>query len=197
MKKILVLSLLWICSLSVSVQAQDIKSILSGIAKNVVGDKLTTEFSVIGTWAYKSPACKLENDDANILSSAGGSVMATTVEGSLTKVYDKLGFDKCIFTFAEDGTYTTAMGKIKGKGTYTFNSEDKTITFKTRLGVKFTAKVSVTGSSMALTFKADKLLTAIKAITGIAGNITQYAGVLSSLADKYDGLSLGFELAKH
>ena len=177
MKKILVLSLLWICSLSVSVQAQDIKSILSGIAKNVVGDKLTTEFSVIGTWAYKSPACKLENDDANILSSAGGSVMA-------------------IFTFAEDGTYTTAMGKIKGKGTYTFNSEDKTITFKTRLGVKFTAKVSVTGSSMALTFKADKLLTAIKAITGIAGNITQYAGVLSSLADKYDGLSLGFELAK-
>ena len=61
MKKILVLSLLWICSLSVSAQAQDIKSILSGIAKNVVGDKLTTEFSVIGTWAYKSPACKLEN----------------------------------------------------------------------------------------------------------------------------------------
>lgn len=196
MKKLLVLSLFWVCALSFSTQAQDIKSILSGLAKTAVGDKLTTEFSIIGTWAYKAPACKLENDDANILSSAGGSVMASTVESSLTKIYDKLGFDKCIFTFAEDGTYTTAMGKIKGKGSYTFNSEDKTITFKTRLGVKFTAKVSVTGSSMALTFKADKLLTAIKAITGIAGNITQYAGILSSLADKYDGLSLGFELAK-
>ncbi len=196
MKKIFILSLFWICALSVSTQAQDLKSILSGLAQTAVGDKLTTEQSVIGTWAYKAPACALENQNENLLSSAGSSVMESTVESSLTKIYNKVGFSKCIFTFNEDGTYSTTMGKIKGSGTYTFNATDKTITFKTKLGIKFTANVTVTVSSMSLTFKADKLLTAIKAITGFAGNITQYASVLSSLADKYDGLALGFELSK-
>ncbi len=198
MKKSLILTLLWICSLSVSVQAQDLKSILSGIVQSAVGDKLTTEQSVIGTWAYKAPACVLESqtESGNILSSAGGSVVESTLESSLTKIYNKIGFNKCTFTFNSDGTYTTTMGKIKGSGTYTFDAGNKTITFKTKLGIKFTASVAVTINSMSLTFKADKLLTAIKAITGFAGNITQYASTLSSLADKYKGFNLGFELSK-
>jgi hypothetical protein len=196
MKKTVILLVLMICSFSISVQAQDIKSILTGIVQTAVGDKLTTENSVIGTWSYSAPACILASEEDDILSNAGSSLVATTAESTLTKVYSKIGFDKCIFTFNEDGTYTTTAGKVSSKGTYTFNAEDKTITFKTKLGISYTAKVSVTINSMSLTFKADKALTAVKAIAGIAGSITSYAQTINSLANKYNGLSLGFELAK-
>ena len=196
MKKTVILLVLMICSFSISVQAQDIKSILTGLVQTAVGDKLTTENSVIGTWSYSAPACILASDEDDILSNAGSSLVSTTAESTLTKVYSKIGFDKCIFTFNEDGTYTTTAGKVSSKGTYTFNAEDKTITFKTKLGISYTAKVSVTINSMSLTFKADKALTAVKAIAGIAGSITSYAQTINSLANKYNGLSLGFELAK-
>lgn len=196
MKKLLFLTLAWICAISFSAQAQDVKSILTGLLKDAIGDQLTTQQSVVGTWNYKSPACQLDNGNDDLLSKAGNSVVSSTAEGTLTKVYDKVGLDKCTFIFNEDGTYSTIIGKIKAKGNYTFDAEAKTITFKVKLGITVTAKVAVTGSSMTLMFKADKLITAVKAITNVATNLTQYAAVINSLASKYDSLSLGFELAK-
>lgn len=40
----------------VNANAQDLKSILTGVAKAVVGDKATTSSSIIGTWKYVGPA---------------------------------------------------------------------------------------------------------------------------------------------
>ena len=196
MKKTFILLALWICSVSIPVQAQDIKSILTGIVQSAIGDNLTTETSVIGTWNYSAPACVLDNGKDDLLATAGNSVAATAAESYLTNIYKKIGFDKCVFTFNEDGTYKTSLGKIATTGTYTFNVEDKTITFKTKLGLTFTAKVSVTINSMSLTFNADKLLNAVKAITGYAGNINKYAKTINSLVEKYDGIQLGFQLSK-
>ena len=59
-----------LCAVSVQVDAQDLKSILSGIAKTVVGDKATTETSLIGTWSYVGPDCQLKGD--NVLTNLGG-----------------------------------------------------------------------------------------------------------------------------
>ena len=59
-----------ICAVAVQADAQDLKSILSGIAKNVVGDKATSEMSIIGTWVYVGPDCQLKGDD--ILKNFGG-----------------------------------------------------------------------------------------------------------------------------
>ena len=58
--------------------AQDLKSVLSGVVKNVVGDKTTTESSIIGTWTYAGPECQFESD--NLLAKAGGEVAAKDVE---------------------------------------------------------------------------------------------------------------------
>ena len=196
MKKNVILLTLMLCSISISVQAQDIKSILTGIVQSAVGDNLTTEASIVGTWNYTAPACKLSTGNDDLLATAGNSVAATAAESYLTKVYQKIGLDQCVITFNEDGTYTTGMGKVKSNGTYTFNSQDKSVTFKTKLGITFTAKVAVTINSMTLTFNADKLLAAVKAITGYAGNITKYAKTINSLLEKYEGISLGFQLTK-
>lgn len=198
-RKLLLFTAAFIFACTVTtMQAQDLKSILGGIVQSAVGDKLTTKQSILGTWKYKAPACEFENKESNnnLLSTATSSVAATTAESTLIKVYDKLGLDQCVFVFNEDGSYSTNLGKIKTKGSYTFNTEEKTITLKTKLGLTLTAKVAVTGSSMTLMFNADKLISAVKAITGVASNLTQYAKAINSLAEKYDGMMLGFELVK-
>ena len=67
-----------LCAVSVQVDAQDLKSILSGIAKTVVGDKATTETSLIGTWNYVGPDCQLKGD--NVLTNLGGEAAGGEVE---------------------------------------------------------------------------------------------------------------------
>ena len=72
------------CAVTVQTNAQDWKSILSGVAKAVVGDKATTQSSLIGTWSYVGPDCQFESD--NILTQAGGEVAASKVEEKMKSV---------------------------------------------------------------------------------------------------------------
>ncbi len=193
---ILLVAAMFVLGGGISAQAQDLKSILGGIAKEVVGNKVTTQTSIIGTWVYAAPAIKMKGEDdvSNIVSSVASATSA--FDGKLEPIYAKVGLDKSVFSFNEDGTYKTEMGKIKTSGTYTFNPEDKTITMKTKLGVSVTATVVTTGPSMTLLFNADKVMGAVKTITGFAGSISKSAATINSLAKKYNGVSVGFELKK-
>lgn len=175
-------------------QAQDLKSLLSGVVKSVVGDQTTTESSIVGTWAYSAPDCQFESD--NLLAKAGGEVAATQVESKLKTVYKKLGMTNSQFTFSEDGSFSISIKGKSASGTYTFDSDAKTVSMKTSLGVSFTAYVTVTGSSMSLVFDASKLMTVLKSVAGAAASVNSTASTISSLAGSYSGLRLGFELTK-
>ncbi len=197
MKRNHVLKSLMLCLMLVcvaSADAQDLKSILSGVAKTVVGDKATTEVSIIGTWNYVAPDCQFESD--NFLTKAGGEVGAAKVEEELKSIYAKVGADKCQYTFNEDGTYTSTFGKRTITGTYTFDSEAKTIEMKGKLGIKTTAHVAVMGNSMSLVFNADKLMGILKTVTGAASKINSTASTLNGVINQFDGMRLGFELKK-
>ena len=174
--------------------AQDLKSVLSDVVKNVVGDKTTTASSIIGTWTYAGPECQFESD--NLLAKAGGEVAAKEVEEKIQKVYEKVGMDGCQYTFNEDGSYSCTVKGKTSSGTYTFDSDAKTVTMKSKLGIKTVAYVTVTGDSMSLVFKADKLMSVLKTITSAASSVNSTASTISSIADSYDGLRLGFELKK-
>lgn len=181
--------------LSVNVQAQDLKSILSGIANTVVGDKATNETSIIGTWNYVGPDCQFEGD--NLLANAGGELAASKVEDKIESVLNKLGINTIQYTFNEDGTCSYKIKNKDVKGTYTFNPEAKTITIKTgKLGVSTTAHVVTLGSNMSFVYNADKLMAALKTITGAASKVNSTASTLNELANNFDGLRLGFELKK-
>jgi len=174
--------------------AQDWKSALGGLLKDVVGDKTTTATSIIGTWTYVGPDCQFESD--NLLAKAGGEVAAQNVEAKMKTVYDKIGMGGCQYTFGEDGSYSLT---IKGKtisGTYTFDSEAKTVTMKGKLGIKTVAYVTVTGNSMSLVYNADKLMSVLKTVMGAVSSVNSTASTVSGIAGKYDGLRLGFELKK-
>lgn len=64
-----------LCAGTTSAQAQDWKSILSGVA-NTVAEKVTgvSTFSLEGTWTYVGPDCKFESD--NVLAKVGSEIAA-------------------------------------------------------------------------------------------------------------------------
>lgn len=186
--------LFFVCCISVQANAQDWKSILTGVTKAVAGDKTTTASSIIGTWKYIAPECQFESE--SLLSKAGGEVAAKKVEEQMQTVYNKIGLNGCQYIFNEDGTYSYTLKNRTLKGTYTFDDTAKTITMKNKLGIKTTAYVTVAGNNMSLVFNADKLMSVLKTLTGAASKINDTASTLHSIASSYDGLMLGFELEK-
>lgn len=198
MKKKTLLKSIWIllvmCGVSANAGAQDLKSILSGVAKAVVGNKATTASSIIGTWTYSSPECQFESE--NLLAKAGGEMAAKEVEEKMIAVYNKVGMNNIRYTFNEDGTYSYQMKKRTVTGSYVFDDAAKTITMTGKLGLKTVAYVTVTGNDMSMVFKADKLMSILKTITGAASKVNSTAATINSVAEAYDGLMLGFELKK-
>ena len=198
MKKKTLLKSIWIllvmCGVSANAGAQDLKSILSGVAKAVVGNKATTASSIIGTWTYSGPECQFESE--NLLAKAGGEMAAKEVEEKMIAVYNKVGMNNIRDTFNEDGTYSYQMKKRTVTGSYVFDDAAKTITMTGKLGLKTVAYVTVTGNDMSMVFKADKLMSILKTITGAASKVNSTAATINSVAEAYDGLMLGFELKK-
>ena len=181
MKKKTLLKSIWIllvmCGVSANAGAQDLKSILSGVAKAVVG-----------------PECQFESE--NLLAKAGGEMAAKEVEEKMIAVYNKVGMNNIRYTFNEDGTYSYQMKKRTVTGSYVFDDAAKTITMTGKLGLKTVAYVTVTGNDMSMVFKADKLMSILKTITGAASKVNSTAATINSVAEAYDGLMLGFELKK-
>lgn len=194
MKKLVCIIAL-LCAVSVKADAQDLKSILSGIAQQVVGDKATTATSILGTWAYVKPDCQFKGD--NLLTNAGGEVAAAKVEEKLEGVMNKVGINNIQFTFNDNGAFTYTIKKKKVSGTYVFDAEAKTVTLKLgKLGVSVTAHVVTLGNNMSFVFNADKLMSVLKTITGAASKVNSTAATINTLASNFDGLMLGFEMKK-
>lgn len=176
-----------------NVQAQSLGDLLSGIGKTVVGNKATSETSIKGTWKYSGPACLFESD--NLLAKAGGSAASTKIENKIAPIV-KNYVNGIVFTFDGNGNYTSKLKTRVTKGTYTFDSKNKTITFKPAIGKAYIAYVAVTGSEMTLVFNANKLMSVLKTISNSAANTNSTASTINSLLKNYNGMRLGFRLKK-
>ena len=194
MKKLVCIIAL-LCAVAVQADAQDLKGILSGVAKAVVGDKATTAASLVGTWDYVGPDCQLKGDD--VLTNIGGEAAGEEVEEKVEAIYNKAGLNTIQFTFNEDNTCSYTVKGKKVEGTYEFDAEAKTVTIKAgKLGIKTTAHIVTLGSNMSFVFEADKLLSVVKTITGVAAKFNTSAAAINKLAGEFDGMMLGFELKK-
>ena len=91
---------------------------------------------------------------------------------------------------------TNKIKKRVTKGTYVFDEKAKTITFKPAFGSAYTAYVVTQGSTMTLTFNADKLMTTLKAVSNATSKLSTTAAVVNSLLSSYNGMRIGFELKK-
>ena len=194
MKKLVCIMALF-CMVAVQADAQNLKDILTGVAKQVVGDKATTETSLIGTWDYVGPDCQLKGDD--LLKNIGGDAAGAEVEKKMEPIYKKAGLNTIQYTFNEDKTCSYTIKGKKIEGTYVFDQEAKTVTIKSgKLGVSITAHIVTLGSNMSFVFDADKVLSVVKTITGVVSKLNSSAATINKLASQFDGLMIGFELKK-
>ena len=194
MKKLVCIIAL-LCAVSVQGNAQSLKDILSGVAKAVVGDKATTQASLIGTWNYVGPDCQLKGDD--ILKNIGGETAGEEVEKKMAPIYEKAGLNTIQYTFNEDKTCSYTIKGKKVEGTYEFDAEAKTVTIKAgKLGIKTTAHIVTLGSNMSFVYEADKILSVVKTITGAASGLNASASTVNKLLEQFNGMMVGFELKK-
>lgn len=194
MKKLVCIIAL-LCAVSVQGNAQSLKDILSDVAKAVVGDKATTQASLIGTWDYVGPDCQLKGDD--ILKNIGGETAGEEVEKKMAPIYEKAGLNSIQYTFNEDKTCSYTIKGKKVEGTYEFDAEAKTVTIKAgKLGIKTTAHIVTLGSNMSFVYDADKILSVVKTITGAASGLNASASTVNKLLEQFNGMMVGFELKK-
>lgn len=197
-KNFLSVALLAICLLTAtSSQAQTWKDLLNKDNLSKVVNALTgtpETIDMTGTWSYKSPAVEFESE--NLLMKAGGAAAASMAENKLDEQLCKIGIKdgQMSFTFNADSTFTSKVGKKTLKGTYSYDPSTKQVDLKYLRLINLHAKVNCNSNSLELLFNSDKLLK-LMAFIGSKSSSTALKAV-SSLADNYDGMMLGFELAK-
>lgn len=167
-------------------------NLIGNLIASVTGNLTTTQENLVGTWSYTSPCVQFESENA--LSNAGGSVIASNVESKLVGIYQKVGIKEgtLVFTFDKDGNCTYGIGKKTMSATYTFNKEDKTISILTKTGREIKIYTTISGSNLALTFDASKLLTLFQTVSA---NMSSLA-TISAIAGQYNGMKVGFRLTK-
>lgn len=182
---------------STNSQAQSLKDLftkenLSKVVNAVTGQPET--INMTGTWTYKGSAVEFESE--NLLMKAGGAAAASVAENKLNEQLSKVGIKEgqMKFTFNTDSTFTSTIGKRTMKGTYSYNAATKYVNLKYALLLNMNAKVNCTSNSLDLLFNSDKLLKLLS-FFGSKSNSAALKTV-SSLAEKYDGMMLGFELHK-
>lgn len=186
-----------LCAGATSVQAQDWKSILSGVA-NTVTEKVTgvSTFSLEGTWTYVGPDCKFESD--NVLAKVGSEIAAKKVETEMSNILSKIGFKEGVtYVFNADGTYESTVNGRTTQGTYTYDSSTNELALKTKLGYTFNATVSKSienSNNISLLFNADKLMSLAQTVSSALKSSA--TNTLSTLLGQYDGMKIGFELQK-
>lgn len=161
-------------------------------AVNAVTGKSTADMT--GTWSYTGSAIEFESE--NLLKKAGGTVAASAAEQKLDEQLAKLGIKEgqLSFTFNTDSTFVSTLGKRKLNGTYSYNPTTGMLQLKYMKLIPMNAKVNYTTQQIDLLFEADKLLKLITFLSSKSSSATLKA--ISSLADSYDGMMLGYELKR-
>ena len=171
-------------------------SIINGILNNVIGSATFSQADLCAhTWKYSKPGCAFTSE--NLLAKAGGEIAANKIEEDLSKYYTKFGFSKSntYFTFKTDGTFAAKIDGKSWNGTYTFDEKTHAIQLKGLL-LSASGFATRTTNGISLLFEQKKLLTLVKTLSklNLTGSTTMSA--VSSIVDNYDGVRVGFEMAK-
>lgn len=175
-----------------------LSGILNAVGNAVENATATTNFAVedlIGSWSYESPAVSLSSDNA--LSTIGGIAASGTIEKKLSPYYNKFGLNKLQIIVNEDLTFNMTAGKTTLAGTISKEEEQLVFNFqafgKVNIG-KINARATKSGTSLNLTFDAQKVLNIAQKVASLANNASLKS--VSSLLDSYKGVYVGCKLRK-
>lgn len=195
-------------AVATTASAQSWKDVLGGVLGKVtkdptvstavdqlIGTSKVDAKSVVGTWNYSQPAVAFESE--NTLTKIGGVAASTKLETELAKKLEKVGIKKGKFSikFEKDGNFTATVNGKSAKGKYTINGSTITFTKNDKSKTKINANVKL-GTTLQITFKADKLLEFAKQFGSIAGNASTTLATISAIAKNYSGMQLGMRFTK-
>lgn len=187
-------------SMSESLSAQSgLLGALKGVATELIDEATggqATALVLPGVWNYNTPAIRLQGSDT--LSDALAGVAVSSFEQKLKQIYDKVGIKQgsCSFTFDTGDTFSMVVGSRCYNGKYEYNAEDHSLklTFDTtliRLGT-LTGYAYINGESMDLVFDCSKFFDFLVKL----GAKLSATNSLSQMLEKYDGMMIGFTLAR-
>lgn len=169
---------------------------LVSLFQNLIGKDKVDKSSLKGEWIYESPAVAFES--SNLLNKAGGKFIANTLENTLQKYLEKIGFTegKVEMSFDGDSTFQMKIGTQTIEGIYSVNENELSMKRKAILlnARPVTANVAVKTDNIQITFKADKLLEFFTNISSMTSNGT--LNLVGKLASGYDGMQLGFQFKR-
>jgi len=184
-------------------QAQEIKDVLSSVAKaatsptdvlgSLLGKTKVNEGDIVGTWSYSKPAVVFES--ANLLKKAGGSIISSAVESKVAAQLAQYGIKagSMIFTFTADKKFTCKVGTHVINGTYGVSGANIVFNY---LDVKtLIVNIKHSGNKMQLSFTADKLLTFLQGLNTVNG-ANQTLNTITSIMKSYSGMQLGLQFTK-
>ena len=168
-------------------------STLGNILTSVLGINKVSQEGLVGTWKYYQPGCGFASD--NLLAKAGGEVAAAKVRSELAGTYQQMGISgsNTYFTFNQDKSFS---GKLMGtplSGSYVYDPNTGQITLKTMIA-SINGFINTSGSGISLLFESKKLLSILQMVGSASGNAT--LATVSELSKNYDGVRLGFDLAR-
>ncbi len=169
-------------------------SIINGILNNVIGSGTFSKQDLCAhTWKYSKPGCAFTSE--NLLAKAGGEIAANKVEEKLGEYYSKFGFSgsNTYFTFKTDGTFAAKIDGKSWQGNYTFDEKTHAIQMKGLL-LSMSGYATKTTNGISLLFDQTKLFNLIKTMGALKGSSTLSA--IGTIANNYDGMRVGFEMAK-
>ena len=169
---------------------------LVSLFQNLIGKDKVDNSSLKGEWIYESPAVAFES--SNLLNKSGGKFIANTLENTLQKYLEKIGFTegKVEMSFDGDSTFQMKIGTQTIEGIYSVNENELSMKRKAILlnARPVTANVAVKTDNIQITFKADKLLEFFTNISSMTSNST--LNLVGKLASGYDGMQLGFQFKR-
>ena len=168
------------------------KDNISKVVNAITGTPETIDMT--GTWTYSGSAVEFESD--NLLMKAGGAAAATMAENKLNEQLSKVGIKEGQMSIHVQRRqyFHQHSGQENIEGTYSYNASTKQVDLKYLKLLNLHAKVNCSSSSLELLFNSDKLLK-LMAFIGSKSSSTALKTV-SSLAENYDGMMLGFQLSK-
>lgn len=183
--------------ISVQTKAQSFSDLFNKDNLNKVVGAVTganKNVDLIGTWSYTGSAIEFESD--NLLMKAGGVAAASAAENKLDEQLSKVGIKpgQVSFVFKNDSTFTTTVNGKTMNGTYSYNANDNQLQLKYARLMNINAKLAYNITTADLLFNSDKLLKLITFLSKQSNNSS--LKTISSLAESYDGMMLGFELKK-
>ncbi|MFI3288001.1 MAG: DUF4923 family protein [Rikenellaceae bacterium] len=174
-------------------------SALSTLVDLLTGGETLSDSNVTGDWIYSAPAVVLESED--LLASAAASALTSKVEEILATYFAKAGIEagKFQFTLGSGSSFSYTISGKTVSGTYTINSSDKTMTFKSQALSTYniasmTAYVIVSGSEMSILFEADKILSIASSLASDSSSST--ISTINSLLSSFDAAYLGLKFSK-